>query len=107
MNARGVDTAKKLADGDFDHALENAIEFGMIEGVALERARIAAIMSSPEARHCQATALMLALHDGGLTVACVRDILKAVPDFDAPSANIVDVAARRAALKVIENGDNT
>jgi hypothetical protein len=99
---RGVETAKMLADGDFDRALENAIEFGMIEGVAVERSRIAAIMRSPEARNCQATALMLALHDSRLTVECVREILDHVPSVNASTANVVDIAARRAALKMIE-----
>ena len=101
--ADGISTAKMLADGDFDRALENAIEFGMAEGAKAERARIAEIVHSPEARHCQATALMLALHDGRLTVSCVCEILRAVPALDAPTANIVDIAAaRRAALTLID-----
>jgi hypothetical protein len=100
--ADGISTAKMLSDGDFDRALENAIEFGMAEGAKAERARIAEIVHSPEARHCQATALMLALHDGRLTVSGVREILRAVPALDAPTANIVDVAARRAALTLID-----
>jgi hypothetical protein len=99
--ADGVNTAKELADGSFDHALENAIEFGMAEGCKIERARIAAIVGCPEAQHCQGTALMLALHESRITVECARGVLVHVPAIDAPTTNVIDVAARRAALKLI------
>jgi hypothetical protein len=102
MSARGTDTAKALADGDFDRALENAIEFGMIEGAKAERARIASILQSKEARTCIGTAILLALHETAMTPECVRDILQHVPLIAAPTANIVDVAARRAALTLID-----
>ncbi|MVT69982.1 hypothetical protein GPL21_33400 [Bradyrhizobium pachyrhizi] len=97
-----VDTAKELAGGDFDAALEHAIEFGMAAGAKAERDRIAAIVRSAEAEHCGATALMLALHESRIDVACARTILRQVPAVDAPTSNVVDVAARRAALKLIE-----
>lgn len=106
-DAGGVSTAKMLADGDFDRVLENAIAFGMIEGAKVERARIASIVQSKEAQTCIGTAILLALHDGALTPTCVRGILQAVPTIDASTANVVDVAARRAALKLIDQNKGT
>jgi hypothetical protein len=98
----GVAVSKSLADGDFDRALETAIEFGMAEGAKAERARIGAILRLAEAQTCVGTAILLALPENALTPACVRNILQAVPVLDATTANVVDVAARRAALKLIE-----
>jgi hypothetical protein len=97
----GLEEAKALADGSFDHALEHAIEHGMVEGARAERARIGAILRSAEP-HCVGTAIILALHDSALTPERVRDILRHVPAIDASTANIIDIAARRAALTVIE-----
>jgi hypothetical protein len=102
MSARGTDTAKALADGDFDRALEAAIEFGMIEGAKDERARIASILRSAEAQTCVGTAILLAIHESAMTLQHVRDILGHVPVIDAPTTNVIDVAARRAALKLID-----
>jgi hypothetical protein len=92
-----LEEAKALADGSFDRALENAIMYGMTEGAKAERARIGVILRSAEP-HCVGTAIILALHDGALKPERVRDVLRHVP---AP-ANVIDIAARRAALIVIE-----
>jgi hypothetical protein len=102
MMADGVSTAKELANGSFDHALENAIEFGMIEGAKAERARIASILRCAEAQTCVGTAILLAIHESAMTLQHVRDILQHVPAIDASTANVVDVRARRAALRLID-----
>jgi hypothetical protein len=102
MMSEGISTAKELADGSFDRALETAIEFGMVEGAKAERLRIASILRCPEAQNCIGTALLLALHDSALTLRCVRGILDHVPSVNASTANVVDIAARRAALIMIE-----
>jgi hypothetical protein len=97
MSVTNLEEAKALADGSFDRALELSIEYGMVEGAKAERARIGAILRSAEP-HCVGTAIILALHDGALTPERARDVLRRVP---AP-ANVIDIAARRAALIVIE-----
>lgn len=102
----GVAVAKSLAAGDFDRALENAIEFGMIEGAKAERARIGEILRSAEAQTCVGTAIQIALFDNALSPACVRNILRAVPVLNAPTSNVIDVAARRAAIELIEGSQN-
>lgn len=99
MSSTNLEEAKLLADGSFDRALENAIEFGMVEGAKAERARISTIIREAEG-HCVGTAIVLALHESALTPERVRDVLRHVPA--APTANIIDIAARRAALVVIE-----
>jgi hypothetical protein len=101
MNATRVEQAKLLADGSFDHALETAIEFGMVEGAKAERGRIASILRCAEAQTCVGTAILLAVHESAMTLECVRDILRHVPAVETPTTNIIDVAARRAALKLI------
>ena len=97
----GVTIAKMLADGDFDHALANAIEYGMIEGAKLERARIEAIVRCPEAVGREGSAMLLALF-GNVTRESARGLLATIPALQVSATNVIDVRVRRAALKAIK-----
>lgn len=85
--------------------LEAAIEHGIKAGIRMERARIAAIVRSPDAHGSLELAVWLALDEAALPVRCATGILSSIPKTvvtDA-NANVTDIRQRRAALRLIEN----
>ena len=84
---------------DPDRTLESAIIRGIRAGIDLERRRIAAILRAPEAAGRLELALWLALHEADIPDECAIGIMASAAPTG--SADVIDIAARRAALKLI------
>jgi len=99
MNA--LTLARMMAGPDFNEGLEAAIFFGITEGAKQERRRVSEIVNCPEAEGRQGSALQIALMDVAFPSHAAREVLAGLARREDAAANVVDVAARRAAMKII------